>query len=82
MIIFVTLLYYKNQFSVVMKNDIENYFNAEYWRLKYFSLKGGAIMILTLSILLNILLGFGLSQTNAQIEKHQQSQIKHQKNRK
>lgn len=64
------------------QDDIENYFNAEYWRLKYFSIKGLCLMLLTISILLNILLGFGLSQTNVQKKKQEQIQADHQQFRK
>ncbi|CAH0998010.1 hypothetical protein EMA8858_04145 [Emticicia aquatica] len=41
-----------------MENDIENFNNAEYWRLKYFQTKGnyGSIIIVLSLALLSLLI--------------------------
>lgn len=40
------------------KSDIENYLNAEYWRIKYFSLKGnwGMVIIVEMLVIISLLL--------------------------
>lgn len=51
-------LYIKKTMFEPKRDDVENYFNAEYWRLKYFSVKGnyGQIIILESLVLLSLLL--------------------------
>lgn len=43
-----------------MENDIENYNNADYWRLKYYKTKGnyGSIIIVLSLALISLLIGF------------------------